>query len=93
MPITASQVERLSEIREEMETLLDEARTIIRHSGDKLTQERFKGYVHSHIVMALTEQHEYLGKNMFTLAGLTEDLQSQVESEDDETADESEEAE
>lgn len=76
--ITTDQVERFREIISEIKEMMDEAKNIVR-KGDRMTMERFRSYPYSHIVMALDEEHDFLGGDMFTLEDIADELESQAE--------------
>lgn len=52
-------VERLREIKNEIQERVDEALEIVRRSGNKLEYDRAKSYWHPHICMALGDEHDY----------------------------------
>jgi hypothetical protein len=72
---------RLQEIRQEIETLADEALAIVKKSGKRIEVERARSYWHAHIICALTNESQYLGGSMCTL----EDAISALEEDEDET--------
>jgi hypothetical protein len=59
--------ERLLEIKEEIESLMDEAKRIIRNSGDKFAWEQARGYWYAHILTSLDKNSEFLGSSMCTM--------------------------
>ena len=82
----AEDLERLAEIKDEIEELLDEARGIIR-SGDEGAYERALVYWLAHIRTALDNDHEYLGGSMVTMQDTIDELSGaddEAETEDDE---------
>ena len=70
----------LQEVKEIMEEGVKQAKRILRGTG--ITQERAKGYWLASIQMAFSNEHEYLGKEMFTLQSAIEEL-AELENEDD----------
>jgi hypothetical protein len=89
--ITQEAIDNLKEIQGQMTDLLEEAAGIIRMNGSRVDYERFKGYVQGHIATALSNDHNFLSKNMFTLEGIISDLEANVEPEEDEDEEEEEE--
>jgi hypothetical protein len=59
----------LQEIQEKVEEL-----ELIFRKSDRLTYERAKSYPLAHIRMALSNDHDYLGKDTYTIEDLIEDL-------------------
>lgn len=88
MALTQDDVNRAREIVEEMKNLMYEYADIIRMCNNKMTYERFHAYPKGHIEMALSNDHEYLGSNMFTLEGLCDDMQEEIEPEEGENEEE-----
>lgn len=75
----AEKAERLLQIREQMDELLDESKDILEsipHEVDGgMTWERAKLYWWAHIVTALSREHDYLGSSMFTMQDAVEELE------------------
>jgi hypothetical protein len=84
-------IDRLSEIKTEMQDLIHEALEIVRSSGNKFEYDRAKAYWYAQIVMALSDDHDYLGGSMATMEGAIKNLQEDKDEEDDEEDDEEEE--
>ena len=82
MAVSRTDVQRASEIVEEMQNLLDEFDGIVRHVDSRITYERFRAYPKGHISMALTKESDYLGSDMFTLEEIVTELQDEVEAEE-----------
>ncbi|MBX3045090.1 MAG: hypothetical protein KIT33_15950 [Candidatus Kapabacteria bacterium] len=57
-------VERLTEIKEQILELLEEAKDILPKG---MTKERAKSYWYVHIQTAILNEHEYLGGSMVTM--------------------------
>lgn len=57
-------VERLIEIKQEMLSLLEEAKELI---PEGITKERARCYWYAHIKTALLKEHEYLGGSLVTM--------------------------
>jgi hypothetical protein len=89
MPITVEKHERLQEIKDQIKEMLDEARNIIRHSGDDVAEERFKGYVLGNILPQLDSDHDFLAGSMVSFQDVIDSLE--VEDDEDEEIDEEDE--
>lgn len=74
--------DRAEELYDQIKQAMWELNDIFRREGG-LTYQRWKSYPYGHIVMALDNEHDYLGKNMFTVQGLIDDLEDDDESDDD----------
>jgi len=72
--------ERLTEIKEQMLELLDEAKNII---PEGMAKERAKCYWYAHIKTALLKEHEYLGGSLVTMDDTINEI-SEEESEEEE---------
>lgn len=64
---------RIFEISEEIKELTQEAYNLCK---DTQEQGRAHSYWYPHIMMALDDNHGYMGKNMYTMAGSAESLMS-----------------
>lgn len=84
MPISREEVDRLKEIKDKMLELLDEAKHIVKWSGDQHQVERMRAYWHPHIQMGLTEEHDYMGNGGASLEQCIDALESRVEPDPDE---------
>jgi hypothetical protein len=71
--------ERLTEIKDEIKALMDEALQIVRRA-DHMTYEQARAYWYPHLIMALDKEHGYLGGSMFTM----QDAIDALKHEDDE---------
>lgn len=80
--ISSSQIERLQEIKDEIKELMNEAKQIIRQ-GRPIIWERARGYCYGHIVSALDNDHEFMGREMFTLQNIIDELKSDLEPEEE----------
>ena len=58
------EIERFQEIKDEIRELLHEASRIVRDTSE---EDRAKGYWQAHIMTALDDRHEYLGRSMCTM--------------------------
>jgi len=73
-------IDELLEIKDEMRTLADKALRLVREN-DKYEYERAKAYWYANIIMALDDDHDYLGRNMSTLQDAIEALEKNDDSE------------
>ena len=71
----------LEKIRELTDRNLDIIRKVDRHE-----YERAKAYWYAHIVMALSNDHDYLGKNMATMQESAEVLEDKIYNSEDNDA-------
>lgn len=60
----AEAIERLTEIKEQMLELLDEAKDLL---PEGMTKERAKCYWYVHIKTAILKEHEFLGGSLVTV--------------------------
>lgn len=60
----AKAIERLTEIKEQMLELLEEARDLL---PEGMTKERAKCYWYAHIKTAILKEHEFLGGSLLTV--------------------------
>lgn len=76
-------VERLEEIRFEIDQLVDEAYTLIRQLaqevGDRSISDRAEAYWIGHISTALSNESGYIGKSMVTFEDTIEELREAYE--------------
>jgi len=75
--------ERLTDIHAEMISLIKEASSLVQSNGG-IEWERAKGYWIAQIMMALSNDHPYLGQNMFTMQDTIQSLDPGDEEEYDE---------
>ena len=85
--VTQQQIDRLTEIQDEIERLAEEAMRIVRFCGDRTEIERSKGYWYAHILGALKKETAFLGGSMFTMESTIGHLEGQVEGDEDECED------
>lgn len=81
--LTHEQYNRLTEIKEELLQLLNEANKMVRGTSE---ENRAHSYWFAHIRMALDDEHGYLGSSMCTLQGSIDALDpnyTKTEEEDD----------
>ena len=71
-------IENIEKIRELADRNLDIIRKVDRHE-----YERAKAYWYASIVMALNDDHDYLGKNMSTMQDAAEVIEMKVYEEDE----------
>ena len=81
--ITQEEHDEATEILARMKEDMDRLDHIIRHSGEKMAYERWKAYPKGHILMALDNDHPYLGKNAFTVDDIISSLDVEGENEED----------
>jgi hypothetical protein len=67
-------IDRLREIRLEIEELVDEAMDCLRDAGG--STDRAESYWRAHIICALHNDHHYLGGNMCTLQDTIDELEA-----------------
>ncbi|MBE2188033.1 MAG: hypothetical protein KIT33_07950 [Candidatus Kapabacteria bacterium] len=60
----AEAIERLTEIKEQMLELLEEAKDLL---PEGMTKERAKCYWYAHIKTAILKEHEFLGGSLLTV--------------------------
>ncbi len=60
----AESIERLTEIKEQMLELLEEAKDLL---PEGMTKERAKCYWYAHIKTAILKEHEFLGGSLVTV--------------------------
>lgn len=60
--------EEFQEIMDSIKEKVQRALQLVKHQCDRIEYERAKAYWFAHIVMAIDNDHEYLGKNMGTMA-------------------------
>jgi len=70
-------INRFDEIKDEISELLWEANNIVSRQGSDVTKERWRGYVLSHIEMALSEEHDWLGRSMCTMNSILEEIRDE----------------
>lgn len=66
--------ENALEIIEKMKELLYDFEAIVRFKGSHMDMERFRQYPKGHILMALTNDHDYMGGCHFNLEALVDDI-------------------
>lgn len=74
--------EQAADILEKIKDLMHDLDSVFRAEGG-LTWERYKMYPRGHITMSLSNDHDYLGKETFTVQELIDDLDDGDDSEDD----------
>lgn len=75
---------RLLEIQEEMLDLIDQAKTLVRRSGNVHEYECAKAYWIANIEMALSNEHDYVGHAGRTFAETIGALEPSEEEEEEE---------
>lgn len=84
--ITQEDVDRLRGIKEEIKSLIEEAKDIIR-KGPPITWARAKSYCYSHIVTSLDGENEFVGNSTFSLQDIIEELENCLNGEDEDEDD------
>lgn len=79
--------ERILEITEEMQDLLQEAMNLVRENGTDLDWARARSYWYGHIQIALGGDHGYLGSSMCSMTDTAEELMEEEEPEEEEDGD------
>jgi hypothetical protein len=69
--VTQSDVDRLSEIKDEIKYLVEEARVLVHSTSE---DARSKAYWYAHITMALDDDHEFLGSGSHTMQDTIDNL-------------------
>lgn len=75
----AEAIERLTEIKEQMLELLEEAKDLL---PEGMTKERAKCYWYAHIKTAILKEHEFLGGSMVTVDDTISELGEDSEEEE-----------
>lgn len=85
MPTKLTQ-EDVEEAKEDLAVMVEKLRSLksFFQKADSMTYQRFKSYPYGHIAMALSNDHEFCGKDTFTLEGLIEDVEGEIEPEPNE---------
>lgn len=65
-------IERLEEIKDEIKSLVREAKGIFEDHGETA----FRGYAYAHIVGALDKDHEFLSGSFITMQDCIDDLKT-----------------
>lgn len=87
MAISTTDHNRLTEIKDEIKNLLDEAKGIIQDSDNDFIWEQARSYWYAHILTALDDESEFLGDSMCamqqTIDALAPDETYQYENSDE----------
>jgi len=86
MKVKEEDIDRLSEIRDEMLDLVEEAKGIM-SSIEDIVGDRAKSYWIPQLIMGLTTNHNYLGGSMCTMEDTIEELKELLEEEYEEEED------
>ncbi len=81
---TRSKADRLTEIKDEIKTLMLEARDLL--EGEGMVWERARSYWWAHIMCSLDHDHEFLSREMCTMESAVTELEgrgSEYECDDD----------
>jgi len=74
-----SDLERLKEIREEMNSLLDEATQLLKKSATSIAYQRAASYWLAQVRIELNIEHDYLARSMCCMEDTINDLEEEVE--------------
>ncbi len=77
-------IDELREIQAQMLECLEQAKTLIKQSGQEMTLQRAESYWLAHAKMALTNDHGYLGGSMVSMEDTIAEIEAAAEDEDDE---------
>lgn len=90
MTIDQSDFDEAEEAYEQMVESFETLTTFFRRVGG-ITADRARMYPLGHIAMALNNDHEYVGKDPFTIFGLLDDIKSDLSEPDEDEDDDPEE--
>ncbi|MCK4120548.1 hypothetical protein G7939_04655 [Ralstonia solanacearum] len=76
-------VEELTEIKEQMLELIENARGLLKSGGFGSALDRAEDYWIAHLTMAISDDHGYLGRSGCTLQDTIEELESGEDEEKD----------
>ena len=77
-------IDELREIQVQMLECLEQAKTLIKQSGQEMTLQRAESYWLAHTRIALTNDHGYLGGSMCSMEDTIAEIEEATEEEDDE---------
>jgi hypothetical protein len=83
--IKRQRADELAEIQAEMVDLLDRARALLRGTG--MVKERAEAYWLAHVETALSDDHDYLGGSMVTMADTIQELRGEDDDDGEEDED------
>ncbi len=76
-------VDELREIQVQMLECLEQAKTLIKQSGQEMTLQRAESYWLAHAKMALTNDHAYLGGSMVSMEDTIAEIEAATEDDAD----------
>lgn len=77
-------IDELREIQMQMLECLEQAKTLIKQSGQEMTLQRAEAYWLAHIRIALTNDHGYLGNSMCSMEDTIAEIENAMNEEGDE---------
>ncbi|MDP2433513.1 MAG: hypothetical protein Q8O33_16030 [Pseudomonadota bacterium] len=77
-------VDELREIQVQMLESLDQAKALIKQSGQEMTLQRAESYWLAHARIALTNDHAYLGGSMCSMEDTIAEIEAATKEEDGE---------
>jgi hypothetical protein len=76
-------VDELREIQMQMLECLEQAKTLIKQSGQEMTLQRAESYWLAHTKIALTNDHSYLGGSMCSMEDTIAEIEEATEDDDE----------
>ncbi len=76
-------VDELREIQVQMLECLEQAKTLIKQSGQEMTLQRAESYWLAHAKIALTNDHGYLGGSMVSMEDTIAEIEAATEDDED----------
>ena len=80
--LDSDEVERLLDIKEEIKQLAEEAMQLVRGTS---AEGRARGYWYSQLVMALDDDHGYMGSATYTLQSAIDELEVFADEDEDDS--------
>jgi len=76
-------IDELREIQMQMLECLEQAKALIKQSGQEMTLQRAESYWLAHAKMALTNDHGYLGGSMCSMEDTIAEIEAATEDDED----------
>ncbi|MDP2430751.1 MAG: hypothetical protein Q8O33_01830, partial [Pseudomonadota bacterium] len=76
-------IDELREIQAQMLECLDQAKRLIKQSGQDITLQRAEAYWLAHAKIALTNDHAYLGGSMCSMEDTIAEIEGAAEDDDE----------
>lgn len=76
-------IDELREIQMQMIECLEQAKTLIKQSGQEMTLQRAESYWLAHTRIALTNDHAYLGGSMCSMEDTIAEIEGAAEDDED----------